>query len=338
MTPLFASKHKTATPLHCYTDFAAKLLHWYAHNKRDLPWRLPAPNPYATWLSEIMLQHTTVATVIPYFQAFTQKWPTVADLAAASLDEVLTQWQGLGYYSRARNLHKCAQVLAQHFPSTEVELRKLPGIGPYTAAAIASIAFGHKAAAVDGNVVRVMSRYFAIATPNPTQEVTDALLPLIPEDQCGDFTQSLMELGALICRPKTPLCLTCPLQGDCQAYLLGRAEAFPFKVAKQKIPTRYTTAFIVRREDGSILLRKRPPSGLLGGMMEVPMTPWEDIPSANHQSHVRHTFTHFHLEVDVQTCLDEDAFEGVWVHPRDLHTYALPTLIKKVIRSALTAN
>jgi len=328
----------TATPRHCDTchsaqpSFSEKLLAWYAHSQRTLPWRLTTPNPYYTWLSEIMLQQTTVATVIPYFQAFTHKWPTVADLAAASLDEVLTQWQGLGYYSRARNLHQCAQALAQNFPTTETELMKLPGIGPYTAAAIASIAFGQKAAAVDGNVVRVMSRYFAIAIPNPTQEVTEALLPLIPEDQCGDFTQSLMELGALICRPKAPLCTACPLQNECQAHLLGREEDFPVKVAKKKIPTRYTTAFIVKREDGAILLRKRVASGLLGGMMEVPMTPWEDTPSDTHQSRVRHTFTHFHLEVDVQTCEDEEAFEGVWVHPRDMHTYALPTLMKKVLQ------
>lgn len=280
-----------------------------------------------------MLQQTTVATVIPYFKAFIQKWPQVEDLAAASLDEVLTLWQGLGYYSRARNLHRCAQALAHYFPLEEAELRKLPGIGPYTAAAISSIAFGHKAAAVDGNVIRVLSRYFGISTLNPAKEVMKSFLPLIPEEQCGDFTQSVMELGALLCRPKAPLCSHCPLQSECQAHLLGREEKFPFKSVKKKIPTLYATAFILKREDGAILLRKRSPSGLLGGMMEVPMTPWEEIPSAAHQSKVRHTFTHFHLEVDIQLCLDPQAFEGVWVPPQDLHTYPLPTLIKKVIKA-----
>ncbi|MBI2707157.1 MAG: A/G-specific adenine glycosylase [Proteobacteria bacterium] len=312
--------------------FSNALLAWYDKNQRHLPWRLSPSNPYYTWLSEIMLQQTTVATVVPYFYKFVEKWPTVQALAAASLDEILVEWQGLGYYSRARNLHHCAKLLAERFPTTEEELLKLPGIGPYTAAAIASIAFGQKAAAVDGNVVRVLSRYFAIPTVNPVKDVKEKLLPLVPEKRCGDFTQSLMELGALICRPKSPLCSACPLQKECGAYALRRVEEFPLMAPKQKLPTRYATAFILKREDGAILLRKRPPQGLLGGMMEVPTTSWEETPHERKGRRVRHTFTHFHLEVDVCHHKDILAFEGTWVQPQELKNYALPTLMKKILK------
>ncbi len=282
-----------------------------------------------------MLQQTTVATVIPYFKEFLDKWPTLQDLAAASLDDVLVKWQGLGYYSRARNLHKCAQALACHFPSTEEGLLKLPGIGPYTAAAIASIAFDQKAAAVDGNVVRVITRYLAIPAPKPVEEVKEKLKALLPEKHCGDFTQALMELGALVCRPKNPLCFSCPLQKDCQAYVLGKIEDFPLRAPKQKLPTRYATAFILRREDGAILLRKRPPQGLLGGMMEVPTTPWDTTKGAGKGPIVRHTFTHFHFEVEVRHLSEPSDFEGIWVHPQDLKDYALPTVMKKILKVGL---
>ncbi len=311
--------------------FSKKLLAWYDKNQRHLPWRVTPSNPYYTWLSEIMLQQTTVATVIPYFHAFIEKWPTVQDLARASLDEVLVEWQGLGYYSRARNLHKSASLLADTFPSREEELLKLPGIGPYTAAAIASIAFGQKAAAVDGNVIRVLSRYFAIQEVSPIKQVTAKLLGHLPEKRCGDFTQSLMELGALVCQPKNPKCSSCPLQKDCKAYALKQVDQFPLKPLKQKLPTRYATAFILKREDGAILLRKRPPHGLLGGMMEVPTTPWEETKSEQKGRLVRHTFTHFHLEVDVRYHTDLSAFEGTWVPPQELKYYALPTLMKKIL-------
>jgi A/G-specific adenine glycosylase len=316
--------------------FSEKLLAWYDREKRDLPWRRQTKNPYYTWLSEIMLQQTTVATVIPYFKEFLNKWPTLQDLAAASLDEVLVKWQGLGYYSRARNLHKCAQDLAIHFPSTEAGLLNLPGIGPYTAAAITSIAFDQKAAAVDGNVIRVISRYLAIPTPKPAEEVKEKLKALLPEKRCGDFTQALMELGALVCRPKSPLCSSCPLQKDCQAYAFGKVEDFPLMLPKQKLPTRYATAFILRREDGAILLRKRPLQGLLGGMMEVPTTAWSDIRGEGKGPIVRHTFTHFHFEVEVRHLADPSEFEGIWVHPRDLKDYALPTVMKKIIKVGLS--
>lgn len=315
--------------------FSDKLLRWYEKTQRKLPWRTPLKNPYHIWLSEIMLQQTTVATVIPYFQKFIEKWPTVEDLARASLDEVLTQWQGLGYYSRARNLHRCAQLLAKDFLSTEEELLKLPGIGPYTAAAIASIAFDKQAAAVDGNVVRVISRYFAIGVENPIKEVRERLKALLPTENNSDFTQALMELGALLCRPRNPLCSACPLHNSCQAYVQGQVESFPVKIIKQKLPTRYATAFVLKRADGAILLRKRPLQGLLGGMMEVPLVPLEG--ERQHEERrgpiVRHTFTHFHLEVNVQLSSDLNAFEGIWVEPQDLKNYALPTLMKKIITS-----
>lgn len=312
--------------------FSDQLLKWYEKAQRTLPWRTTLKNPYHTWLSEIMLQQTTVATVIPYFHAFTQRWPTVRDLAAASLDDVLTEWQGLGYYSRARNLHKCAQLLAQHFPTTEAELLKLPGIGPYTAAAIASIAFEEPAAAVDGNVGRVISRYFALGSITPVRKHVQALLPT---KNYGDFTQALMEFGALLCRPKNPSCETCPLQRECKAYAQGQVNHYPIKAPKQKLPTRYATAFILRRADGAILLRKRPMKGLLGGMMEVPTTPWTEEKNFQHHigSVVRHTFTHFHFEVNVQLSTDFEAFDGVWVLPHELKNYALPTVMKKIIGS-----
>lgn len=319
--------------------FSKKLLAWYDKSQRKLPWRQEIKNPYHTWLSEVMLQQTTVATVIPRFLAFIEKWPTLQELAAASLDEVLIEWQGLGYYSRARNLHKCAQALAQQFPSTEQGLLHLPGIGPYTAAAIASIAFEQKAAAVDGNVIRVLSRYFAIGIPNPVEAITENLKTLLPPKRCGDFTQALMELGALVCRPKSPSCPSCPLSGSCQAYALGKVINFPVKVSKQKIPTRYATAFILRREDGAILLRKRPLQGLLGGMMEVPTTLWEEKKTSRKKKGpiVRHTFTHFHLEIEVDTAPNNTDFEGIWVHPQDFSNYALPTVMKKILRAGLKA-
>jgi A/G-specific adenine glycosylase len=316
--------------------FSEKILTWYDKEQRTLPWRKNIKNPYHIWLSEIMLQQTTVATVVPYFQAFIKKWPTVQDLALASLDEILTQWQGLGYYSRARNLHQCAQALAQGFPSQVEDLLALPGIGPYTAAAIASIAFDQKAAAVDGNVVRVISRYCAIKTPRPIKEVKEKLTNLLPAERCGDFTQALMELGALICRPTSPLCGSCPLQKECQAYRRNAVEEFPHKSPKKKLPTRYTTAFILKRDDGAILLRKRPPQGILGGMMEVPTTPWqEDTQGEGKGPIVKHTFTHFHLEVKVHSLPESSAFEGIWVHPRDFQKYALPTVMKKILKAGM---
>ena len=315
--------------------FSQKILSWFDKEKRELPWRNKTKNPYYTWLSEIMLQQTTVITVIPYFNNFIKKWPTLQDLAKASLDEILIKWQGLGYYSRARNLYQCALKLAQHFPSDENELLKLPGIGPYTAAAIASIAFNQKVAAVDGNVIRVMTRYLALSLPKPFQEVKTQLQSYLPEERCGDFTEALMELGALICRPKQPACQNCPLQKECKAYLLNSTDKFPLKVLKAKLPIRYTTAFIIKREDGAILIRKRPHRGLLGGMMEVPTTPWIEEKIGSSRIKVKHTFTHFHLEVSLSYLDSSSEFEGIWIHPKNLEKYALPTLMKKIIKAGL---
>ncbi len=316
--------------------FSEKLLSWYDHAQRKLPWRSKVKNPYHTWLSEIMLQQTTVATVIPYFNKFLEKWPTVQDLATSSLDEVLVTWQGLGYYSRARNLHKCATELARAFPSTEEDLLKLPGIGPYTAAAIVSIAFDKKAAAVDGNVIRVLSRYFSLSIPNPVKETQEKLHTLLPNDRCGDFTQALMELGALVCRPKNPSCSTCPLQLECKALAMDAVEKFPIMLPKQRLPTRYATAFIIQRDDGALLLRKRPLKGLLGGMMEVPTTSWEEEKIIGKGPLVKHTFTHFHLVISVSPVRDTSSFEGIWVHPEDLQNYALPTVMKKILKVGLS--
>ena len=303
-----------------------------------------------------MLQQTTVVTVIPYFEKFITLWPTLEDFARASLDDVLVAWQGLGYYSRARNLHKCAQTLLNDhggvFPSSESQLLKLPGIGPYTAAAIASIAFGKPAAAIDGNVIRVMSRHRALGTMRPQLdgEIRQAILERLPTSHFGDFTQSLIELGALICKPRSPLCDQCPLASDC----LGKIDplTYPLKKAKAPIPTRFAVAYFVQRgSDQAILLRRRAEKGLLGGMIEIPTTPWTDqVPGENtihaHKpvgceswislsESVKHTFTHFHLEIRIMRGMVNDHIEGLWTQEEDLKHQALPTLMKKIIAVGL---
>ena len=349
-------------------DSVAALLDWYDAERRDLPWRTrkgKRPDPYKVWLSEIMLQQTTVKAVIPYFERFLTRWPTVQDLAKAELDDVLAAWAGLGYYSRARNLHKCAQaVLArpdQKFPKTEADLRELPGIGPYTAAAIAAIAFGEKATPVDGNIERVTSRLFAVRTPLPKSkpEIKRLAATLTPARRPGDFAQAMMDLGATICSPKRPSCLMCPLQQDCHAHALGIEAQLPAKLEKGERPTRYGVAFLALREDGHVLLRKRPEAGLLGGMLEVPSTEWLDdwvaadlalggapvkadwwpVPGS-----VAHTFTHFRLEIMVfRSIVPVDQSLTFWAEPercrwvarRDLAASALPTVMKKIIGHAL---
>lgn len=340
------------------TSFSDNLLGWYGHHQRSLPWRSDDPNPYHVWLSEIMLQQTTVKTVIPYFLHFIKKWPTLQDLAAASLDDVLVAWQGLGYYSRARNLHKCAcEVVTGYggqFPKDEKQLLTLPGIGPYTAAAISSIVYDQPAAAVDGNVIRVLARYFALAEPRPLldKRVKEKLVTLLPGERCGDFTQAMMELGALVCRPKAPDCEGCPLQHDCQS--IDDPQSLPTPTAKKQLPIRYAVAYFVQQQNGTILLRKRDEKGMLGGMMEVPTTPWLDQkPGANVvKSHapleteeweelegfVKHTFSHFHFHIyvsRVKVLEHADYNQGEWVHTEDLHRKALPTVMKKVISFGL---
>ena len=340
---------------------ADRLLAWYDRHRRDLPWRAgpgARPDPYRVWLSEIMLQQTTVAAVEPYFRRFVARWPTLEALAGAELDAVLHAWQGLGYYARARNLHRCARVLVAErggrFPDTEEGLRALPGIGAYTAAAIAAIAFDRPATAVDGNVERVVARLFAVADPLPRARPALGRLAagLTPARRPGDHAQAMMDLGATICTPRAPGCGACPLTADCAARRAGIAGTLPRRAARAARPTRYGTAFWAMRGDGAVLLRRRPENGLLGGMMEVPSTDWVEVQRpglrtldraparADWQAlpgPVRHSFTHFRLELAVLSgfVADPAGAEGVWVPVARLGEHALPSVMKKVVRHAL---
>ncbi len=343
---------------------SSRLLAWYNRHARRLPWRaLPGQtaDPYAVWLSEVMLQQTTVAAVKPYYERFLARWPSVDNLAAAPLDEVLAAWAGLGYYARARNLHRCAQVVSQEhggqFPDNVDALRELPGIGAYTAAAIAAIAFGRQATPVDGNIERVTARLFAHEAPLPPAKKELARLAevITPEKRCGDFAQAMMDLGATICMPRGPKCLLCPLADLCKARRFDIAEALPVKTPKKARPTRYGIAFWLTAPDGSVLLRQRPSKGLLGGMTEVPSTEWredvwseaEALPQAplaasweELPGQVRHTFTHFHLELTVwQACLSStDSAQqavGIWHRFDDLDGLALPSVMRKVIAHSI---
>lgn len=344
---------------------AATLLAWYDRHRRRLPWRADPGEvaaPYAVWLSEIMLQQTTVATVQGYFDAFMARWPTVSDLAAASLDEVLHAWQGLGYYARARNLHACAKAVAKDhrgvFPNTEAGLRLLPGIGAYTAAAIAAIAFDRPATVVDGNVERVMARLFRVATPLPDgkQRLRDLAAGLTPVARPGDYAQAVMDLGATICSPRKPRCPLCPWSSVCGGRAAGDAETYPRKTAKAERPTRFGTVFWLERPDGSVMLRRRAERGLLGGLLELPSTPWlESTPDEGAAlkaspiqpaswdvipGNVVHVFTHFRLMLTVlsaRVAAEDDAAGALWIKPRDFAAHALPTLMKKVIRHRLAA-
>ncbi len=349
-------------------DTVAALLAWYDAEHRKLPWRYgprQRPDPYRVWLSEIMLQQTVVKAVIPYFNKFVLRWPTVQDLASAALDDVLAMWAGLGYYSRARNLHACAvEVAANHggrFPSAQAELVKLPGIGPYTAAAIAAIAFGERATPVDGNVERVVARMFAVKQPLPgaKRELKRLAATLTPARRSGDFAQALMDLGATICTPRSPSCLMCPLQSDCHASAIGLAEHLPFRSGRPERPVRHGVAFVAVREDGQVLLRRRPDAGLLGGMMEVPSSAWVDAPEDENDAlqsapirarwwavpgQVTHTFTHFRLVLRVyRAVVTPDAALTLWAAPdrcrwvgrRSLPTAALPSVMRKVLALAL---
>jgi A/G-specific adenine glycosylase len=358
-----AAKHPQKKPRSSgakVNDRAALLLAWYDRHRRRLPWRaLPGEeaDPYRVWLSEIMLQQTTVATVGPYFARFLERWPDVEALAVAKLDEVLHAWQGLGYYARARNLHACAQaIVAQHdgkFPASEAALLSLPGVGAYTAAAIAAIAFNQHAAPVDGNIERVIARLYAVTTPLPDAkpELRKRAAALVPKDRPGDFAQAAMDLGATICTPQKPKCVLCPWREECCARTLGIAEDLPARQAKRAKPLRRGVAFWAVRGDGAVLLRKRPAKGLLGGMMEVPSSEWRsgtvDRAAAEKTAPVRarwsalpgivrHSFTHFDLELMVLTGKTRATkAEGVWVQPDALDTQALPTVMKKVIAFAL---
>ena len=342
-------------------DLSHALLNWYAHSRRDLPWRAQPQtlaDPYVVWLSEVMLQQTTVTAVIPYFHTFLQRWPTVEALAAAPLDDLLAAWAGLGYYARARNLHACAKAVAAaggQFPASEDGLRTLPGIGAYTAAAIAAIAFGHRAVVMDGNVERVMARLFAVRDPLPGVKPRLKALAdgLTPDHHSGDYAQAVMDLGATVCTPRSPACVICPWSAPCQARALGIADQLPAKTAKPPKPIRHGMVFFISDRHGNVLLRRRPERGLLGGMAEFPSTPWRDdgpwmwedarshcpVPASAPTivpGDVRHTFTHFHLILTVArlVCDGTPPPESWWQSPHALHDQALPTLMRKVARMA----
>ncbi|MGI4851525.1 MAG: A/G-specific adenine glycosylase [Janthinobacterium lividum] len=344
---------------------ATALLAWYDKSGRNLPWRVKGgrhPHPYHVWLSEIMLQQTTVATVKSYFEKFIAKWPHLEDFAAASMDDVLHAWQGLGYYARARNMVKCAQVVVSDhqgkFPETAVELETLPGIGPYTAAAVASIAFEDHVTPVDGNVIRVLSRIFAVQTPIPqsVKEITTLAKTLTPQTRTGDFAQALMDLGATICTPRKPSCLICPWQSFCQGFQQRIAQDLPRKLPKSVKPTRYAVAFIISNDQDETLFGRRPETGLLGGMMEIPTTawrsePWHDLHEAyacapfdcQWQADTRkafHSFTHFNFDITVvrgrfesSLTIDDLPSSLKWVKLEDFTKLALPTVMKKILKS-----
>jgi A/G-specific adenine glycosylase len=341
----------------------ADLLAWYDRHRRVLPWRAhrgERTEPYRVWLSEIMLQQTTVKAVAPYYTRFLALWPTVQRLAAADLDDVLRAWAGLGYYARARNLHACAQaVVAQHggiFPDNVAALRALPGIGDYTAAAVAAIAYDAPAVPVDGNVERVVTRLFAVeaALPAAKSEIKRLAASLLPPQRAGDFAQALMDLGATLCSPKRPACALCPWNGECAGYARGDQETFPRKTPKREGKLRRGAAFVVLRADGSILLRKRPDKGLLASMTEVPGSDWTHdfderraLRSAPRlkgakwrrvPGEVRHVFTHFPLTLAVfitSVVRRTPAPKGMRWHKLDsVFGEALPNVMRKVILHA----
>ena len=332
-------------------DETTALLEWYDANARTLPWRVgPAdrsagvrPDPYRVWLSEIMLQQTTVAAVRGYFGRFTRRWPDVDALAAAEDGEVMAAWAGLGYYARARNLLACARAVSSEFggrfPDSVQALRALPGIGPYTAAAIAAIAFDRPATVVDGNVERVIVRLRAVQTPLPEAkpELAEVAAELTPAQRPGDHAQAMMDLGATICTPRAPACGICPLMDVCKARALGLAADLPRKRRKVAKPVRHGIAWVGRREDGLWLLERRPEKGLLGGMLGWPGTEWSAAPegappaSADWRriGEIRHTFTHFHLVLEVRASSltrDVDPRRGTF---RDLDPGHLPTVMRK---------
>ena len=324
-------------------NVSERLLQHYVDNSRVLPWRSPPgsepPDPYRVWLSEVMLQQTTVAAVAPRFERFVRRWPTVEALAAAADEDVLSEWAGLGYYARARNLVACAREVSVRggFPSSESELRKLPGIGAYTAAAIAAIAFGANAVVIDSNVERVASRLCGLKTGAKAQ-LRDAVAAVTPADRAGDFAQAMMDLGATICRPRSPLCGACPISNDCLAFASGEPELYPAPKPKRHKPRRYGIAQWIER-DGAVCLVRRPPRGLLGGMAALPGGAWTgELPSleAPALGRVRHVFTHFALDMIV-VAATEPPDDGWW-HPIDrLADAGLPTLYRRAVEAVLAA-
>lgn len=352
------------TELRQISTFARRLLVWYDACHRDLPWRTsPAerrngarPDPYRVWLSEIMLQQTTVEAAKPYYHAFIDRWPDMKALACADIEEVMRAWAGLGYYSRARNLKKCAEIVLRDFggdlPDDAKALRALPGIGDYTSAAIAAIAFDRKAAVVDGNIERIITRFMAISEPVPAakKRIRHVVEDLTPHERPGDFAQAMMDLGALICTPKRPDCRHCPVRGGCSGFELGDPEIYPAKTLKPPKPLRRAAAFVAVRDDGAILLRKRPPNGLLGGMTEVPTSGFTARDDGDTSSSAApfsgawrktgtatHVFTHFRLELVTYRC-DTSSLptaDGCWWAPAEaIAQEALPTVMRKAIAAA----
>jgi A/G-specific adenine glycosylase len=330
----------------------SRLLQWYDTHQRQLPWRaLPGkqPNPYYVLLSEVMLQQTTVGTVIDYFKRFIARWPTLEDLAQAHQEELYHQWQGLGYYSRARNLHACITTIVQNhggtIPQTPNELIKLPGIGSYTAASLAAIAYDYPIIPVDGNITRVIARLLAIETPLPDlkNSIFKIVAPLQPA-QAGDFAQSLMDLGATVCKPKNPLCHECPLASSCQSYKTNQQHFIPFSKPKPLKPTRYTYAFWYHDEEGFVALKRRPETGVLANMVVLPTSEWVDDPSLlpfvepewiRVPKTIKHTFTHFHLIIEPFITKDINHSNIFKVKPQNFEDYPIPTLMKKVIKVCL---
>lgn len=336
---------------------SADLLTYYDHNARKMPWRVAPkdralgvrPDPYRVWMSEIMLQQTTVAAVKDYFERFTIRWPTVGDLAAAEDADVMAEWAGLGYYARARNLLKCARfVVSEHdgiFPDSVEELLKLPGVGPYTAGAVAAIAFDQQATVVDGNVERVMARVYDIHTPLPAAkpELTEKAAALTPAERPGDYAQAVMDLGATICTPRNPACGLCPWRCACKAQAAGTAGELPKKTPKKPKPIRHGVVYVAKRVDGAYLLETRPDSGLLGGMLGWPGSDWTEGEAPAHEAPIRaewktlnaearHTFTHFHLRLTVKTALvpmDRKVSVGTFVEADDFDSNNLPTAMRK---------
>lgn len=344
---------------HSIGQHRRKLLDWYDRQGRVLPWRAMGAQPrqpYHIWLSEMMLQQTTVATVRDYFAQFTTRWPRLEDLAAASLEDVRHGWQGLGYYQRAKNLHACAQVVTEEhggvFPGSPPALEKLPGIGPYSSAAIAAIAFDFPVLPVDGNIIRVFSRLYACETPLPALKrvVMEQIAPSwASTERPGDFAQAMMDLGATVCRPTKPSCGECPWQSNCQAFRQGLGDALPRKNPKPERPHHRLQALILQNEEGAIFVRKRSERRLLSGLYEVPFVPGlpqdptvslepSDLANAQLAGSVVHVFTHFKVTVSVLRLSHlPDALAdwgGQWVAPHQLEAYPFSTLMHKVLRSS----
>lgn len=339
-----------------FDGMPAALLDWYARHARDLPWRVGPnerargvqPDPYSVWLAEIMLQQTTVPHAGRYFHVFIERWPTVKDLADAEDGDVMAAWAGLGYYARARNLLKCARHVASSggWPRTEAGLRELPGIGPYTAGAVAALAFGERAPAVDGNVERVFARLLAAKGEWKAEKARIAALvrDLVPADRPGEFAEALMDLGATICIPKRPNCLICPVQHWCEAQDEGAPERYPMKPQKQAKPKRRGEVFAVFRES-EVLVERRPERGLLGGMLALPTTEWTESGAGERPcwadgtgerlAEVRHIFTHFELRLDVVRMQLDEAPDGYSWMPADEAGSAFPSVFRKALKLAL---